>query len=40
VTEADVDRLADSVMKVTRLLSNNPRPVTLEDARRLYRAVL
>lgn len=40
VTDADIDHLAASVMKVTRLLANNPRPVTLDDARRLYRAVL
>ena len=28
--------LAEGVMKVTRLLANNPRRITLEDARRIY----
>lgn len=40
VTEADLPRLAAGVMKVTRLLANNPRPLSEADALRLYRAVL
>ena len=40
VTAADLDRLAVDAMKVTRLLINNPRDVALDDARRLYAAVL
>ena len=40
VTDADLPRLAAGVMKVTRLLANNPRPLTEADALRLYRAVL
>jgi alcohol dehydrogenase class IV len=40
VTEADLDRLSDDAMKVERLLINNPRPVTREDARALYASVL
>ena len=36
VEEKDIDRLSSALMKVTRNLSNNPRPVTLEDARDLY----
>jgi alcohol dehydrogenase class IV len=32
--------LADGVMKVTRLLANNPRTLTLEDAKRIYRAAM
>jgi alcohol dehydrogenase len=40
VTEADLPRLAAGVMKVTRLLANNPRPLTEADALRLYRAAL
>jgi alcohol dehydrogenase class IV len=32
-----VDELAASAMKVTRLLGNNPREVTLEDAKNIYK---
>jgi len=35
-----IQMLADGVMKVTRLLANNPRTFTLEDAKRIYRAAL
>lgn len=40
VTEKDIPRLAEGVMKVTRLLANNPRIMTLEDAKEIYRAAL
>lgn len=40
VTEADLDRLSDDAMKVQRLLVNNPRPVTRDDARAIYASVL
>lgn len=40
VTEADIDALAKDAMKQTRLLGNNPRPVSLEDVRAIYREVL
>jgi alcohol dehydrogenase class IV len=30
--------MADDAMKQTRLLVNNPRPLTLEDARAIYEA--
>lgn len=40
VEAADLDRLAADAMKVTRLLVNNPREVTLDDARAIYGAVL
>ncbi|MCU1725290.1 iron-containing alcohol dehydrogenase [Pseudomonas sp. 5P_5.1_Bac1] len=40
VTEADLDRLSDDAMKVERLLINNPRPVSREDARAIYASVL
>jgi alcohol dehydrogenase class IV len=36
----DVPSLAKGVMKVTRLLANNPRKLTLEDAENIYRSVL
>ncbi len=36
VGEADLDMLAADAMKVQRLLVNNPREVTLADARALY----
>lgn len=37
---ADLDRLADDAMLQTRLLTNNPREVTREDARTIYMAAL
>ncbi len=40
VTEEDVPRLAEGVMKVTRLLANNPRELTLDDAKEIYLSVL
>ena len=40
VVAADLDVLAADAMKVTRLLINNPREVTLQDARSLYAAAL
>lgn len=40
ITEADIDALARDAMKQTRLLGNNPRPVTLADVQAIYREVL
>jgi alcohol dehydrogenase len=40
ITERDLDRLADEAMLQTRLLGNNPREVTREDARAIYAAAL
>jgi len=40
ITEADLDRLADDAMLQTRLLGNNPRTVTRDDARAIYLAAL
>jgi alcohol dehydrogenase class IV len=40
ISEADLDRLADDAMKQTRLLGNNPRELTREDARAIYAAAL
>ncbi|MDL2355498.1 MAG: iron-containing alcohol dehydrogenase [Pseudomonadota bacterium] len=40
IGEADLDRLADDAMKQTRLLGNNPREVTRDDARAIYAAAL
>lgn len=40
VSEADLDRLADDAMKQTRLLGNNPRELTRDDARAIYAAAL
>jgi alcohol dehydrogenase class IV len=37
VPEADLPRLARESMKVTRLLKNNPRELTAEDAEKIYR---
>jgi alcohol dehydrogenase class IV len=40
IKEKDIPALAEGVMKVTRLLGNNPRMVTLEDAKTIYLAAL
>jgi alcohol dehydrogenase class IV len=40
IREADLDRLADEAMLQTRLLGNNPRTMTREDARAIYAAAL
>ena len=40
ITENDLDRLADDAMLQTRLLGNNPRPLTRADAHAIYRAAL
>jgi alcohol dehydrogenase class IV len=37
VPEADLPRLAGESMKVTRLLRNNPRELTVADAESIYR---
>jgi len=40
IPEGDLSRLAEGVMKVTRLLANNPRTLTLEDAKEIYKRAL
>lgn len=40
ITDTDIPMLAKGVMKVTRLLTNNPRTLTVEDAEAIYRNVL
>ncbi|MBM4328287.1 MAG: iron-containing alcohol dehydrogenase [Deltaproteobacteria bacterium] len=40
VAEEHIPELAKGVMKVTRLLANNPRELTLSDAEAIYRSVL
>jgi len=40
IKEQHIPALAEDVMKVTRLLANNPRNVTLEDAKTIYREAL
>ncbi|MEW6529376.1 MAG: iron-containing alcohol dehydrogenase [Thermodesulfobacteriota bacterium] len=40
VAEKHIPELAQGVMKVTRLLANNPREMTLSDAEAIYRSVL
>jgi len=40
ITEDILPELADIAMKVTRLLKNNPRVVTREDAINIYRKLL
>ena len=38
IPEDAIPRLAEAAMKVTRLLANNPRKVTLEDAVVIYKS--
>jgi alcohol dehydrogenase class IV len=38
IPEVAIPRLAEAAMKVTRLLANNPRKITLEDAIIIYRS--
>lgn len=38
IPEEAIPRLAEAAMKVTRLLANNPRKITLEDAVAIYRS--
>lgn len=40
ITSEAIDQLATDAMKVTRLLRNNPRDVTFDDARTLYAQAL
>ena len=40
IKEKDIPELAEGVMKVTRLLANNPRELTQKDAETIYRRVL
>lgn len=40
VRESDLDGLAEAGIQVQRLIVNNPRPVTFEDARALYKEIL
>lgn len=40
VPREDLEELVSSAMEVTRLLVNNVRPVTADDARRIYRQVM
>ena len=38
ISENAIPRLAEAAMKVTRLLANNPRKITLEDAVAIYKS--
>lgn len=40
VKKENISELAEGVMKVTRLLANNPRKLTLKDAEEIYKSVL
>jgi len=40
IKESDLDQLADDAMLQTRLLGNNPRTLTRDDARAIYAAAL
>jgi len=40
IKDEDIPQLAEGVMKVTRLLANNPRELTQKDAEEIYRRVL
>ena len=40
IGDADLDGLVDGAAKVTRLLDNNPRPMTREDLRTIYAGLI
>jgi alcohol dehydrogenase class IV len=40
IAKSDLDNLAQAAMQQTRLLANNPRELTLADARAIYQAAL
>ena len=40
VPESDLEDLVQASMKVTRLLVNNQREITADDAREIYKQVL
>ena len=40
IQDKDIPELAAGVMKVTRLLANNPRELTQKEAEAIYRSVL
>lgn len=40
VRQADLDLLVEAASKVTRLLENNPKPLTRSDMRAIYRRLL
>jgi alcohol dehydrogenase class IV len=40
IKDEHIPELAEGVMKVTRLLANNPRVLTRQDAEDIYRRVL
>ncbi len=40
IEDKDIPKLAEGVMKVTRLLANNPRDLSRKDAEEIYRRVL
>jgi alcohol dehydrogenase class IV len=40
ITERDLDGLVDGAAKVTRLLDNNPRPMTRADMRAIYQRLM
>ncbi|MFD2117447.1 iron-containing alcohol dehydrogenase [Paenibacillus yanchengensis] len=40
VQQQHIDQLASAAAKVTRLLNNNPKEVTLEDMKHIYRKIL
>ena len=37
IPEGAIDEMANAAMKVTRLLNNNPKEITLSDARQIYK---
>jgi alcohol dehydrogenase class IV len=39
IPEIALPRMAEEAMKVARPLANNPRPVSVEDAIRIYQGV-
>ncbi len=40
VKQSDISNLANKVMKITRLINNNPKEITLNDAENIYQEAL
>jgi len=40
ITDNDVDQMVEAALKVTRLLANNPKPMTAADIRQIYQKLL
>jgi alcohol dehydrogenase class IV len=40
ISESELDEIVESASKVTRLLDNNPKKLSKEDMRKIYKNIL